>query len=56
MCYFSVQSVRAVKIYFTGSCPVNILIQTHDRPAFMALAETDAVFVKNIFLAKNWQP
>lgn len=39
MCYFSVHSVRAVKIYLPGSCPVNILIQTHDRPAFMALAE-----------------
>lgn len=37
--YFSVHNVKAVKIYFPGSCPVNILIHTHDRQAFMAVAE-----------------
>lgn len=38
-CYFSVLNVKAVKIYFPGSCPVNILIHICDRSAFMAVAE-----------------
>lgn len=37
--YFSVHNVKAVKIYFPGSRPVNILIHIHDRQAFMAVAE-----------------
>lgn len=52
MCYFPVDSVKAVKIYFLGSCPVNILIQTHDRAAFMALANTPVLYYSKMYF---WQ-
>lgn len=53
MYYFSVHSVRPAKIYFPGSCPVNILIQTHDSSFHGSGRDTDPVFLKNIFLEKK---